>query len=408
MTMPIFEYKATSPEGKVFEGQREEIDHPSMINWLQASGYIPIYAKETKSSSGQSLKKAFALSKKSINSNQLLAFTEQLATLVKAKLPVDHALRIFRDLSEHENVRNMSASLLEDVEAGSDLSAALEKQKNIFSPYYINMVRASEAGGNLEVGLTRMHEYLESAKVMRDKLISSLIYPIILMVVALASILVIMTFVVPKITELFEGSEELLPTATKMVISVSNFVSNYWWLMLAIIIGLGFLLRYLFTSPSYRKFWDARLLKLPVFGDLLVKHETAKFTSSLGSLLSNGVPVLSALPIAKANLTNSLFLDNISRAMEQFKEGKSLFHTLSMAKLFPSLALQMIKVGEETGELDNMLKRVSEIYEKETANAMQRLVNLFEPVIIILLGIVIGGIIVSILLGMVSINDLAS
>lgn len=406
--MPMYEYKATTPEGKVFEGQREEKDHSAMINWLQSSGYIPIYAKEANSSSNQSLKKVFAVSKKSINSNQLLAFTEQLATLVKAKLPVDHALRIFRDLSEHENVRKMSASLLEDVEAGSDLSSALEKQKTIFSPYYINMVRASEASGNLEIGLTRMHEYLESAKTMRDKLISSLIYPIILMVVAMASIIVIMTFVVPKITELFEGSEELLPVATKMVISVSNFISSYWWLLLVIFIFLGFLIRYIFTSPSYRKFWDAKLVKLPVFGDLLVKHETAKFTSSLGSLLSNGVPVLSALPIAKANLTNSLFLDNISRAMEQFKEGKSLFHTLSMAKLFPSLALQMIKVGEETGELDNMLKRVSEIYEKETSNAMQRLVNLFEPAIIILLGVMIGGIIVSILVGMVSINDLAS
>jgi general secretion pathway protein F len=406
--MPIFEYKATTPDGKVFEGQREEADHPAMINWLQSSGYIPIYAKEARSSSSKSIKKALTLSKKSINSNQLLAFTEQLATLVKAKLPVDHALRIFRDLSEHENVRKMSASLLEDVEAGKDLSSALEKQKTIFSPYYINMVRASEASGNLEVGLTRMHEYLESAKTMRDKLISSLIYPLILIIVAAISILVIMTFVVPKITELFEGSEELLPVATKLVISVSNFVSNYWWLLLIGLVFFGFLLRYLFTSPSYRKFWDAKFVKLPVFGDLLVKHETAKFTSSLGSLLSNGVPVLSALPIAKANLSNSLFLENISRAMEQFKEGKSLFHTLSTAKLFPSLALQMIKVGEETGELDNMLKRVAEIYEKETSNALQRMVNLFEPAIIILLGIVIGGIIVSILLGMVSINDLAS
>lgn len=404
----MYEYKATTPEGKVFEGQREESDHNAMINWLQSSGYIPIYAKESKSSSARSLKKFFSVSKKSINSNQLLAFTEQLATLVKAKLPVDHALRIFRDLSEHENVREMSASLLEDVEAGSDLSSALEKQKAVFSPYYINMVRASEASGNLEIGLSRMHEYLESAKIMRDKLISSLIYPLILVVVALASILVIMTFVVPKITELFEGSEELLPVATKMVIGVSNFVSSYWWLLLVVSVLLVLFIRYLFASPKYRKFWDAKFVKLPVFGDLLVKHETAKFTSSLGSLLSNGVPVLSALPIAKANLTNSLFLDNISRAMEQFKEGKSLFHTLSMAKLFPSLALQMIKVGEETGELDHMLKRVSEIYEKETANAMQRLVNLFEPAIIILLGIVIGGIIVSILLGMVSINDLAS
>ncbi len=406
--MPMFEYKATSPEGKVFEGQREESDQSAVINWLQASGYIPIYAKEASSSTSRSLKNAFTLKKNAITSSQLLAFTEQLATLVKAKLPVDHALRIFRDLSEHENVRTMSATLLEDVEAGNDLSSALEKQKTVFSPYYINMVRASEASGNLEIGLSRMHEYLESTKVMRDKLISSLIYPMILVVVAIASLIVIMTFVVPKITELFAGSEELLPVATKVVIAASSFFTAYWWAILIFIIGFVFLIKYLLSSPKYRKFWDTRFLKLPVFGDLLVKHETAKFTSSLGSLLSNGVPVLSALPIAKANLTNSLFLDNISKAMEQFKEGKSLFQTLSMAKLFPSLALQMIKVGEETGELDNMLTRVSEIYEKETSNAMQRLVNLFEPAIIILLGIAIGGIIVSILLGMVSINDLAS
>ena len=193
-----------------------------------------------------------------------------------------------------------------------------------------------------------------------------------------------------------------------MLIATYSFFTAYWWAILIIIVASVVLIRYLITSPKYRKFWDARFLQLPVFGDLLVKHETSKFTSSLGSLLSNGVPVLSALPIAKANLSNSLFLENISKAMEQFKEGKSLFQTLNMAKLFPSLALQMIKVGEETGELDNMLTRVSEIYEKETSNAMQRLVNLFEPAIIILLGLAIGGIIVSILLGMVSINDLAS
>jgi len=298
--MPMFEYKATTPEGKVFEGQREENDQSAVIDWLQASGYIPIYAKEAGSSAGKGLQKAITFKKNAITANQLLAFTEQLATLVKAKLPVDHALRIFRDLSEHENVRTMSATLLEDVEAGSDLSSSLEKQKTVFSPYYINMVRASEASGNLEIGLSRMYAYLESAKVMRDKLISSLIYPLILVVVALASLVVIMTFVVPKITELFAGNEEI---------------------------------RHLFTSPKYKKFWDERLLKLPIFGDLLVKHETAKFTSSLGSLLSNGVPVLSALPIAKANLTNSLFLDNISKAMEQFKEGKSLFQTSCIRNL---------------------------------------------------------------------------
>jgi len=405
--MPIFEYKATSVDGKIFEGQREDSDQSAVISWLQASGYIPIYAKEANSSTIQAWQKTFPFSKKSITANQLLEFTEQLSTLVKAKLPVDYALRIFKDLSEHENVRKMSTLLLEDVEAGSDLSSALEKQKAIFSSYYINMVRASEASGNLEIGLSRMYQYLDSAKTMRDKLVSSLIYPTILIVVAVMSLAVIMTFVVPKITELFAGNEELLPFSTKVVISASNVFSNYWWLLILILMATIFLVRYLLTSAKYRPFWDARLVKAPFFGDLIIKHETAKFTGSLGSLLSNGVPVLSALPIAKANLTNSLLLKNISQAMEQFKEGKSLFHTLNIVKLFPPLALQMIKVGEETGELDSMLIRVSEIYEKETSNALQRVVNLFEPVIIILLGIVIGGIIVSILLGMVSINDLA-
>ncbi len=405
--MPVYEYKATSMDGKIFEGQREESDQSAVINWLQSSGYIPIYAKEAKSASKYKWKNYLAISKKSLSAAQLLEFTEQLSTLVKAKLPVDYALRIFKDLSEHKNVREISEALLNDVEAGSDLSTALEKQKDTFTPYYINMVRASEASGNLEIGLSRMYQHLESAKTIRDKLISSLIYPLILIIVSLLSLAVIMTFVVPKITELFTGSEELLPVSTKIVIATSNFVSNYWWLLVLLFVGIIILVRYLFRSERYRPFWDAKLVKLPFFGDLIVKHETAKFTSSLGSLLSNGVPVLAALPIAKANLTNSLFLHNVSSAMEQFKEGKSLFHTLSVVKLFPSLALQMIKVGEETGELDNMLTRVSEIYEKETSNAMQRLVNLFEPIVIILLGIVIGGIIVSILLGMVSINDLA-
>lgn len=405
--MPLFEFKATSSDGKIFEGQREDTDQSAVITWLQSSGYIPIYAKEAKQNSLSNWRIGLLTNKNTLSSNQLLEFTEQLATLIKAKLPLDHALRIFKDLSEHENVRNMSELILEEIEGGNTLSAALEKQKVSFSSYYINMVRASEASGNLEIGLSRMHQYLESAKTMRDKLVSSLIYPFILITVAIISLIVIMTFVVPKITELFAGNEELLPFATKAVISASNILSNYWWFLLIATLLIIFSIRFLFTHEKFRTLWDARIIKLPYFGDLIVKHETAKFTSSLGSLLSNGVPALSALPIAKANLKNSLLLKNVGEAMDQFKEGKSLFHTLHKVKLFPPLALQMIKVGEETGELDHMLIRVSEIYEKETANAMQRVINLFEPIIIILLGIIIGGIIVSILLGMVSINDLA-
>ncbi len=224
--MPIFEYKATSVDGKIFEGQREETDQSAVISWLQASGYIPIYAKETATTLMPAWRKGLLFNKKSINANQLLEFTEQLATLVKAKLPVDHALRIFKELSEHENVRNMSTMLLEDVEAGIGFSNALEKQKSIFSPYYINMVRASEAGGNLELGLSRMYYYLDSAKTMRDKLISSLIYPAILVVVAVMSLLVIMTFVDRGNNSSLPANSSVIFGTTKVMITSNDITAT--------------------------------------------------------------------------------------------------------------------------------------------------------------------------------------
>ena len=296
-------------------------------------------------------------------------------------------------------------NLLESVEAGNEFSSALEAQKE-FSPFYINMIRASEASGNLDSGLEQLYLYMDGVKQMRDKILSALLYPMILLGVAGASILLILTFVVPKITELFVGTDRALPIPTQVVISLSNAVIDYWWLIPVAIILIGYYMRYLNADNLRKRRWHKLFLKLPVLRDLIVKIETAKFTKSLGTLVSNGVNMQTALPIANATLTNVVFSENIRRAVEEFKEGKSIFAIMKKVEYFPTLALQMINVGEETGELDSMLTRIADVYQRETSAAMQRFLSLLEPIMIISLGIMIGGIIVSILMAIISVNDL--
>ncbi len=403
--MPTFEYKATTVEGKILTGQREGNDKDAVIVWLQESGYIPIYAEEI-SEAGKAAASSFSfLSSRQLSNNQILEITEQLSTLVRSKLPLDHALKILQQIAEHKKVKLLIGNLLESVEAGNEFSTALEAQKE-FSPFYINMIRASEASGNLDSGLEQLYQYMDGVKQMRDKILSALLYPMILLGVAGISILLILTFVVPKITELFVGTDRALPIPTQVVISLSNAVIDFWWLIPIAIVLLIYYLRYLNADNQRKRRWHRLFLRLPVLRDLVVKIETAKFTKSLGTLVSNGVNMQTALPIANATLTNVEFSQNIQRAVEEFKEGKSLFAIMKKVKHFPTLALQMINVGEETGELESMLTRVADVYQRETSAAMQRFLSLLEPIMIISLGLMIGGIIVSILMAIISVNDL--
>ena len=403
--MPTFEYKATTVEGKILTGQREGNDKDAVIVWLQESGYIPIYAEEISDASIAAASSFSFLSSKQLSNNQILEITEQLSTLVRSKLPLDHALKILQQIAEHKKVKLLVGNLLESVEAGNEFSSALEAQKE-FSPFYINMIRASEASGNLDSGLEQLYLYMDGVKQMRDKILSALLYPMILLGVAGISILLILTFVVPKITELFVGTDRALPIPTQVVISLSNAVIDYWWLIPIAVVFFIYYLRYLNADNQRKHRWHRLFLKLPVLRDLIVKIETAKFTKSLGTLVSNGVNMQTALPIANATLTNVVFSENIRHAVEEFKEGKSLFAIMKKVKHFPTLALQMINVGEETGELESMLTRVADVYQRETSAAMQRFLSLLEPIMIISLGIMIGGIIVSILMAIISVNDL--
>ena len=403
--MPTFEYKATTEDGKLLSGQRESNDKASMILWLQESNYIPISVEEVNANSVAVGKSLGLLKSNQLTNNQVLEVTEQLSTLIRSKLPLDHALKILQQISEHKNVKELIGKLLESVQAGNEFSTALEEQKE-FSTFYINMIRASEASGNLDSGLNQLYRYLDSAKQIRDKLKSALLYPLILLIVAGASIVLILLFVVPKITELFVGTDQALPIPTQIVIGMSNAVIDYWWIIPICIVMILYYLKFISMYAHRKRPWHNLLLKTPLIKDLIIRTETAKFSKSLGTLISNGVNMQTALPIANATLTNVVFHESMKEAIEEFKEGKSLFGIMSKVKHFPTLAVQMINVGEETGELESMLTRVGEIYDREISNATQRFLALLEPLLIVTLGIMIGGIIISILMAIISVNDI--
>ena len=403
--MPTFEYKATTSDGKILSGQRESQDKDSLIAWLQDSDYIPINVQEINEASRSVSKSLNLFSSTKLSNNQILEVTEQLSTLVKSKLPLDHALKILQKISEHKKVKDLIGNLLESVQSGNEFSSALEAQKE-FSPFYINMIRASEASGNLDSGLGQLYEYLDGVKQMRDKLTSALLYPLILLIVAGVSIVLILLFVVPKITELFVGTDQALPIPTQIVIALSNAMVSFWWLFPVLIVMLIYYARFVSSSSQRKKPWHGLLLRIPVVKDLVIRTETAKFAKSLSTLISNGVNMQTALPIANATLTNVVFSENLHEAIEKFKEGKSLFGILSKVTHFPTLAVQMVNVGEETGELETMLARIGEIYDREISNATQRFLSLLEPILIVSLGIMIGGIIISILMAIISVNDL--
>jgi general secretion pathway protein F len=301
----------------------------------------------------------------------------------------------------------MLTKVLEAVKGGAQLSDALERQTGVFSRFYLNLIRAGEAGGALEQVLERLSAYLESSRELREIVTTAMIYPAILVTMAGASLLLLLTFVVPQFTEMFESAGKELPLPTQIVVGVAQGLKDYWWALPLLFIGVSSYFRYQFADRDRRYVWDRRLLGLPLFGDLIKKITVANFSRTLATLLGNGVTLLTALTIVKDTVNNLVVAEKIGLAVENLKEGGGLSAPLIESGLFPTLAIQMIKLGEESGHLDQMLDRVATTYDKEVKTAIQRLLALLEPVLIVGLGIMIAGIIISILMAILSVNDLA-
>ena len=406
--MPQFTYKVVNNLGETEEGIRDAVNEQLLIAALQAEGYIPIRVAPANNTSFLGLGFGLGSKQTKLSQRDIGLLTEELSTLLESGLPLDKSLLVLMDLTEdNERLSKLIAKVLEKVKGGSSLADALEQQSGIFSKFYLNMIRAGEAGGGLDEVLKRLSEYMERSQELKDTVSAALIYPAILLVMSLASLFVMLTFVVPQFTEMFESAGKALPVSTQIVVGLANWLQSYWWALLIAFVFISSYMKYQMADPVRKKVWDARFLKLPLAGTIITNKETANISRTLGTLLGNGVSILSAMVIVRETVENLHLASAIAYAEEQLKQGKHLSDALQEKGIFPKMAMQMIKMGEETGRLEEMLLRVATIYDKQLRMAIQQLLAFLEPALIITLGLMIAGIIVSILLAILSVNDLA-
>ncbi|MCX8030065.1 MAG: type II secretion system F family protein [Thermodesulfovibrionales bacterium] len=395
--MAIFFYKASTIDGSIKEGLIEAQDEKNAIEKLRNSGLIPIKVV----SSSDSTKIKFSIKGRKAD---LLTFTTELSALLSAGLPLDRSLNILSNISEDKYMQGVIQDILKSIREGSSFSEALTKHPRVFPKIYINMIRAGELGGVIDIVLDKLNEYLESSKELKDHIYSSMIYPVILLFSGSVSIIILLTFVLPKFSVIFSELGSSLPLPTQILLAFSNSLKSSWWLLIIFhIIGIFFFKQYLKTSSGKYK-WD--LVKLKLFRDIITKLETARFCRTLGTLLKSGVPLLQALNNSKEVINNQVISSTIDNVTKGAKEGMGLSEPLMKAKVFPELALSMIKVGEETGQLEDMLIKVAITYEKSLRLTIKRFISFIEPVMILFLGLVIGFIVLAMLMAIFSITDI--
>ena len=327
--------------------------------------------------------------------------------MLRAGLALDRALRVLIGMSAKPSVKAMLEDLLKSVKAGKGLSQALAPHSAQFGEFYVSMVRSGEAGGQLASVLGQLAEHLERVKVLRESVVSALIYPAILVAVSVLSVFLLLGFVVPQFETLFADLGDGLPLPTRIIVASGHIVAEWGWLLVLVGgAGLWFAQRWLATHTG--QLWrDRTLLKLPVFGDIVRKYEITRFARSMGTLLGNGVPIVAALRIASDTMGNQCLRGAIESVAPAIKQGGRMADALEASELFTPLALNMVRLGEETGRLDAMLLEVARVHDNEVQSGVKRALTLIEPALILTLGLLIAGIIVSILMGIMSVNDLA-
>ncbi len=404
--MAVFRYKAVTPEGKVVEGTLEAADQETVLARLQEQGQLPIKVfpgEETGGLLGREIRLPWQ--RKKVPQKDLLIFTQELSTLVKAGLTLDRSLSVLSDLTENAYLAEVVGELLREIKGGKALSEALSTYPQVFPKVYVNMVRAGEVGGALDQILERLEEYLEGADELRSYLISSMIYPCILVVVAMGSIIMMMTVVIPQFADIFENAGAPVPLPMKVLLVLSGFLTGFWWLILLVIGGGAYWIYSRLKTEEGRLNWDRQLLKLPVVGSVLQKLEVSRFSRTLGTLLQSSVPLIQSINLVKEIVENQAIASTMESIKSGVKKGEGLTRPIREAEIFPPFALHLLAVGEETGRLDDMLLQIADSYDRDLKRSLQRLVALLEPAIILVMGLIIGVMVVSMLYSIFSIND---
>jgi general secretion pathway protein F len=412
--MTVYRYRAVNPAGEVAVGELEAANENEIVDRLRDQGLLPMQIAHA---TGGSLAAARALpakdgrrrryfESKTVTRDQLLAITRELATLLRAGLTLDRAMEILISLAPTPTVAGLLQEIRDDVRGGKALSQALDARRDVFSRFYVNIVRAGEAGGALGEVLQRLTDTMERNKELRESVKSALFYPVILIFVAVASVALLLVWVVPQFETTFAQAGKALPLPTLVVVSVGKFMRGWWW---AVVGGIAVAILWYAKrgrNPAVRLARDRRKLGMPLLGDLLAKLETARFARMLSTLLGNGVTLLAGLSIVKETMTNVVLAGALEGVIAQLREGKGFGRPLAETGLYPRLASQMILVGEESGRLEEMLTRVADVYDREVQLAIKRFLSVLEPIMILGLAVLIGGIVFSILLGVMGMSEL--
>ncbi len=400
--MPSFTYRAIGRDGRATAGSIEAAGPELATRQLRGQG-LTLLSLES-GAAGPAVRRGG----KAPGRAEILAMTSELAVLLRAGLPLDRALKVLIDMAAHAGMHELLSDVLGAVKGGKSLSQALAPHEALFGSFYLNMVRSGEVSGHLSEVLTRLVGYLEEAKANRDSVISALVYPTILLVVSILSIVVMLGFVVPQFESLFEEMGDGLPLMTRMVLGAAGFIDRWGWLLLLALLALGFYLRHWLRSDAGRASLDARLLKLPLAGGIVFEFEVSKFARTVGTLLGNGVSLLKAIGIAIDTVDNRVIRESLQVLPPAVKAGKRMSVALEGTGMFTPMVIQMIRVGEESGSLDQMMLELARVFDDHVKSGIKRGLALLEPVLILGMGVVIAVIIISILMGILSVNDLAA
>jgi general secretion pathway protein F len=411
--MGRFRYRAVAASGELIHGEMAAASQATVIERLRGEGHLPLAADEIATGAGRRRRPSLAqwlrqpiLGSARVTRREVAILTRELATLLEAGLTLDQSLKLLIELAEGEALEGLLADLLERIQGGSSLADALAQHAKLFPRVYVSMVRAGETGGALREVLSRLARYLDEAEALREQVKSALIYPVLLLILAAVSIVILLTVVLPQFTPLFENAGAKLPWLTRAVMLVGDGVQRWWWLMLAGGLGATWLARRQLRQPARRAQVDRWLLRLPLVGELLAKIDTARFARALGTLLANGVPPLTALAIVQDALTNATLRRALADAAAVMKDGGGLAAPLGRAAVFPKLAVHLLGVGEESGQLDPMLLKIAEVFDRDVRSTIERLMALLVPALTIVLGAIVAVIITSVMMAILSAYDL--
>ena len=388
--MPVYEYTARNPStGQIQKGQVELATREEVGPFLRKNRMILVSVREAPKAVGISLGGG------GIRTRDIVIFTRQFATMINAGLPLVQSLSILATQTENKALKEVTRQVVYDVEAGNTLADALAKHPKAFSGLYVNMVAAGEAGGILDTILMRLATFLEKNDALVRRVKGAMVYPAVIFSVAIIAVVILLVFVIPTFQEMFASVNMELPLPTRVVIGLSDGLITYWWMILLAIGAAVFLFRRYHATPDGRKRVDGMLLRAPVLGDVLRKAAVSRFTRTLGTLVSSGVSILDGLEITAKTAGNRVVHDAVMESRASIAGGETIAAPLERSRVFPPMVISMIAVGEQTGGLDEMLSKIADFYDDEVDVAVASLLSLMEPLMIVVLGVIVGGMIVA-------------